>query len=104
MTELELLALQHAGSFDDRGRIRGFHGVTIARHGERALRWIGSEVPAALAAELAHVSQVQCRALVGGEERESVSYVVEAIATPRIDARIVRSDEPREPALRDANP
>jgi RimJ/RimL family protein N-acetyltransferase len=44
-TDLELLAVQAEMSMDDRGRLAGVRGVTIAATGDGQLLFVGSEVP-----------------------------------------------------------
>lgn len=53
MKPLELLTIQAEGSFDDRGRIVGWYGVTIACAEDDQALWIGVDVPEEVAVELA---------------------------------------------------
>jgi RimJ/RimL family protein N-acetyltransferase len=52
VNELELLAIQAEGSFDERGRLAGLYGVTVVCAGPGQALWIGADVPDALAGEL----------------------------------------------------
>src|SRR5262245_24445002 len=122
-SELELLELQYERTFDERGRIRDFYGVSIASFAGRQTLWIGAHVPDALAGELAWAfdrspaagvteaappALETCRVLLaaGGalSLRTNINYLIEdeIVALPRIEARIVRSDAPQTNALRNA--
>jgi RimJ/RimL family protein N-acetyltransferase len=123
-SDLELLAIQSAGSFDASGRLAGLHGITLACAAAEQALWIGADVPDAMAAELsaafaqappaADPSQPPpalepCRQIL---ERDGValprsagpSFLIEAGTLFSSQLRIERSNGPDAAALRRANP
>jgi hypothetical protein len=127
-SNFELLDIQAEDAFDDRHRISGWYGVTMALSVESAgvnggALWFGAQVPDALETELAAVLEQappphdpsrppialdSCRRLLqtGGRSvslKGGPSYLIEQLPPPDPSFRIERSDTP--PAtLRDANP
>ncbi len=126
-TALELLRIRAEGSFDERGRVAGADGVTIACTDEGQALWIGAAVPEALAGELtaaferAPASPVShdpmqpppalapCHQLLAADGRAwwqtaGPSYLIEAGAEYASSVRIERSDRADTTPLRGANP
>jgi ribosomal protein S18 acetylase RimI-like enzyme len=124
VNDLELLTIQAEGAFDQRGRVAGWYGVTIACSADEQALWIGADVPDALATELAAtvdpapVPMVpaqppraldRCRRLLdrGGRAlpcSAGPSFLIEAASRLRSGLHIERSDASRGDALRNANP
>ncbi|MGH2583977.1 MAG: GNAT family N-acetyltransferase [Dehalococcoidia bacterium] len=124
LTDLDLLELQAEMSMDNRRRIAGACGVTIAvaRDGQRL--FIGSDVPDTLVAALvaavdrsplAPVPDVgppalgACRAIVESccgplSVEAGPSYLIEGNVQFALRAEIVRSDAPPDERLRRLNP
>lgn len=115
MTDLELLALQHASS------LTGLYGITIACTAGAHALWVGSEVPDAIAAELSEAFAVsvaardpaarpavldRCREILVREvdEHAGPSFVFPDAVPAFPGIRIERCDDPPHPALRHANP
>jgi hypothetical protein len=120
--DLELLGLQAEASFDDRGRLSGRYGATIAATADRSVLWIGADVPDALAAALIAAfdpapppdpgarppALERCRQLLeaGGHALSCTGGPSFVFTDARFasTARIVRSDTASLDALRGANP
>jgi len=121
---MELLGIQAEGSLDGRGRIVDCDGVTIASCDGGLLLWIGTEVPDAVAAELAAAFERAtppaapsepppvlevCETILasaGGAMQRSggPSYVIPPDARFDCDVAIERSDGTGADRLRGANP
>jgi RimJ/RimL family protein N-acetyltransferase len=112
---------QAEGTFDHRGRVVGWYGVTIACSADDQALWIGADVPDALATELAatfdpapaSMAPAQplelCRRLLDGKGpplpcRAGPSFLIEAAPQLWSGLRIERSDASTGDALRNANP
>lgn len=122
--DLELLAIQAAGSLDSSDRIVGVHGITIARTIDGQALWIGTEVPERIVAELRAVfdsaapssdpaqappALEPCRHLLeaGGSSmrlRAGPSWLIPEDVHFASEVRIERSDVFHGGALRNANP
>jgi ribosomal protein S18 acetylase RimI-like enzyme len=124
VNDLELLAIQAEGAFDDHGRIPGWYGVTVAcSKGGQAL-WVGADVPDAVTTELAttfdparawtHPARPPsalelCRRVLDRGGRALTcdggpSFLIETVPPLRSGLEIARSDQPLRETLRDANP
>lgn len=123
-TDLELLALQGRGSLDDRGRIAGVHGVTIASAADGCALWIGADVPDDLANQMTAVFEgataasdpamppaalERCEQLLRARfgpprRRTSLWYLMGPTPLFHPGAHIERSDSWRGDLLRSQNP
>lgn len=124
MNDLELLRIQAVGSFDERGRIAGWYGVTIVCAAEGHALWIGDEVPDSRATELGARFDGAPRSLVPAQPppvlalcqqvleggggplscRAGPSFLIEATRPLGRGLHIARSDAPSRDWLRNANP
>ncbi|MHB8577868.1 MAG: hypothetical protein ACYDCQ_21355, partial [Dehalococcoidia bacterium] len=124
MKDLELLALQAEMSLDDRGRLEGTRGVTIAVTRDGQMLFVGSDVPDPLVPAL--VAAVERSPLASAPEREppalgvcrailalpgaplslaaGPSYRIEPGVGFETPSQIVRSDSPVNRELRRLNP
>jgi len=123
-SDLELLGIQAAGTFDHRGRIIDTYGIAIVCTAERHACWIGADVPDTQATELTAAVDAappsstaseppavleRCRRILeaGGialEQTGGPHFAIPDDAQFPSDARIERSDGPPCAALRTANP
>jgi hypothetical protein len=123
-TDLQLLEIQAEGSFDDRGRVQGLYGVTIACADRGQALRIGAELPDELANELtsaldrAPVSTLitepppvleVCRRVLESRGRSvhctgGPSFLIEQGTRFGSGIHIERSDTSSAVALRNANP
>jgi RimJ/RimL family protein N-acetyltransferase len=119
--KFELLAIQAEGSRDDRGRIVGSRGITIACADNAQALWIGAELPDAVATELtaafdraprtipteAPPALALCERILGDTSLERTAgpiYLIPPDTQFASALDIERSDASRGDALRQANP
>jgi hypothetical protein len=121
---LDLLRIRAEASFDDRGRIAGGYGITIASSTDGQALWIGADVPDALARELTAAfdrappasapsapppALERCAELLASagaavQLRGGPSYQIPSETLLACDAPIVCSDTADLDRLRGANP
>jgi RimJ/RimL family protein N-acetyltransferase len=124
MNDLDLLAIQAEGSFDDRGRVAGWDGVKIACSTAGQALWIGALVPDEIAAELraafdrAPLARVPaepppalelCRRALADRgralpETAGPSFLIDATLPIEGQVHLARSDAAPGEFLRRANP
>jgi RimJ/RimL family protein N-acetyltransferase len=123
---IDLLRLQSELSLDERGRIRGCHGVTIASARDGQALWIGADVPDAVARALTEAfdraapptapsapppALDACMSILSGlaadglvQPRGGPSYVIPPDARFLCDATVLCPGDPDVDRLRGANP
>ena len=110
MTDLDLVRMQHEWALDERGRVVGLYGFVVARARDGEARWIGADLPDALASALTTAIEPSRRlveAAAGGALplREGPSFVFDDDTGAAVSsARLVRSDAPGVDELRALNP